>query len=111
MPQRSTTVTMHSACETSGGDRADRSDRWREPEATGNHGDPVGWAWIETPCWVEFDLDSDLLAGWLADAVSNHGLLLRGEGSGNREVVYWFFSREVANADVQPQLVVGYDVP
>ena len=85
---------------------------WDAAGATGDHGDAVGWAWIDAPGWVEFDLDpTELLAGWLADPVSNHGLLLRGEGSGNREVAYWFFSREYVNAGVQPQLVVGYDVP
>ncbi len=77
---------------------------WDAAGATGDHGDSVGWAWIDAPGWVEFDLNSDLLT-------NDYGFLLRGEGSENREVAYWFFSREYLNADVRPQLVVGYDVP
>jgi len=78
---------------------------WTGAGATGDHGDPVGWAWIGAPGWVEFDLDpAELLA-------NDYGYLVRGEGSGNREVSYWFFSREYVKADVRPQLVVGYNVP
>ena len=84
---------------------------WDDPGATGDHGDPVGWAWTDAPGWVEFELDTDLLTGWQADPASNHGLLLRGEGSENRKVAYWFFSREHGNAAAHPQLVVGYNVP
>jgi len=55
--------------------------------------------------WVEFDLDpAELLA-------NDYGFLLRGEGSENREVSYWFFSSEYVNAGVHPQLVVGYNLP
>ena len=78
---------------------------WDEPGATGDHGDPVGWAWIDAPGWVEFDLDP---AGLLA---SDYGFLVRGEGTDNREVAYWLFSREYVNAAIQPQLLVGYNVP
>jgi len=78
---------------------------WTEAGATGDHGDPVGWAWIDAPGWVEFDLDpAELLA-------NDYGFLLRGEGSENRQVSYWFFSSEYVNADVHPQLVVGYNLP
>jgi hypothetical protein len=77
---------------------------WSEPGATADHSDPIGWAWIDTPGWVEFDLDIDLLT-------NDYGFLLRGEGSDNREVASWFFSREYLNPDVQPKLIVGYDVP
>jgi len=65
----------------------------------------VGWAWIGAPGWVEFDLDiNELLA-------NDYGYLLQGEGSENRQVSYWFFSREYVNADAHPQLVVGYNLP
>jgi hypothetical protein len=78
---------------------------WTEAGATGDHGDPVGWAWIGAPGWVELDLDpAELLA-------NDYGYLLRGEGSENRQVSYWFFSREYVKAGVHPQLVVGYNVP
>ena len=80
---------------------------WNEPDATGDHGPPAGWAWTNAPGWVEFDLDVDLLALW----IGNYGFLVRGEGSEQRKVAYWFFSREYWNADVQPQLVVGYNLP
>ena len=84
---------------------------WDAAGATGDHGDPVGWAWSDAPGWVEFELDTDLLTGWQADPASNHSLLLRGEGSENRKVAYWFFSREHGNAAAHPQLVVGYNMP
>ena len=86
---------------------------WDEAGATGagDLGDPVGWAWTNTPGWVEFDLDPALVAAWLADAGSNHGLLLRGEGSENRRVAYRFLSQEHGNAAAHPQLVVGYNLP
>jgi len=78
---------------------------WNAAGATGDHGDAVGWAWIGAPGWVEFDLDiNELLA-------NDYGYLLRGEGSENRQVSYWFFSREYVNAGVHPQLVVGYNLP
>jgi len=82
---------------------------WDEPGATNDHGDPVGWGWIETPGWVQLDLDTSLLAGWLADPASNHGLLVRGEGTENREVAFWFFSREGTNPAAQPRMIVGYN--
>ena len=84
---------------------------WSGPGATGadDHTAPAGWAWTDAPGWVEFDLETNLLTGWLADPGSNHGLLLRGEGSANRKVAYWFFGREYWNGDVHPHLVVGYN--
>ena len=86
---------------------------WEEAGATGagDHGDPVGWAWTDTLGWVEFDLDPAVVAGWLADPASNQGLLLRGEGSINRKVAYWFLSQEHGNVFAHPQLVVGYNLP
>ncbi len=86
---------------------------WEEAGATGasDHGDPVGWAWTNTLGWVAFDLDPALVAAWLADEGSNHGLLLRGEGSENRRVAYRFLSQEHGNAAAHPQLVVGYNLP
>ena len=86
---------------------------WDEAGAAGagDHGAPVGWAWTNTLGWVEFDLDPALVAAWLADAGSNHGLLLRGEGSENRRVAYWFLSQEHGNGAAHPQLVIGYNLP
>jgi hypothetical protein len=74
---------------------------WDGEGATGDHGDPVGWAWLGAPGWVEFDLDPS--------GLSEHGLLVRGEGSENREVAYLFLSREYEKTAAQPQLVVGYE--
>ena len=37
--------------------------------------------------------------------------MLRGKGSVNRKVAYWFLSREHGNAAVLPQLVIGYNLP
>jgi hypothetical protein len=40
-----------------------------------------------------------------------HGLLLKSEGSENREVAYWFTSREYwYHPERQPQLIVEYDL-
>jgi len=86
---------------------------WEEAGATGagDHGEPVGWGWTNTLGWVEFDLDPAMVAGWLADAGSNQGLLLRGEGSINRKVACWFLSKEHGNGAAHPQLVIGYNLP
>ena len=81
---------------------------WAEPGATGDHGDPVGWSWIDGRGWAKFNLDPALLASWLADPGGNHGLLVRGEGTWNREVAYHFFSREGSNPGAQPRLVLHY---
>ena len=50
---------------------------------------------------MEFDLDPS--------AVNDNGLLIRGEGTWNREVSYWFFSGDYGNGGVHPRLVVGYE--
>ena len=85
--------------------QAEDSLPWDEPGAAGDHGDPVGWAWMDAPGWVEFDLYADLL-------MEDYGFLVRGEGSENREVEYAFFSRENdVNTELSPQLVVGYNGP
>jgi hypothetical protein len=76
---------------------------WDGAGATADHGDPVGWAWMEKPGWVEFDLDpARLLEG-------ENGWLIRGEGSRSRQVTYWFLSREYENPALQPQLLVSYE--
>jgi len=80
---------------------------WDEPGAAGDHGPAVGWGWVEAPGFVEIDLDVGTLMGWLGD----DGFLVRGEGSWNREMEGWFFSREWPNAELQPQLIAGYTVP
>ncbi len=85
---------------------------WEKPGAAGeaDHESPVGWSWIDAPGWAEFELDAAVVAGWHADPDSNHGLLMRGEGTENREVAYWFFSKEYEPGDeVHPRLVVGYN--
>jgi hypothetical protein len=77
---------------------------WSVAGATADHGAPVGWGWIDgVPGWVEIDLDVATLMGWL----ENNGFLIRGEGTWNREVAYWYFSREYGNAGVHPRLVLG----
>ena len=65
--------------------------------------------WVYLVC-AEFDLDPTMVAGWLANPDSNRGLLLRGEGSSNRKVAYWFLSREHGNTAGQLQLIIGYDL-
>jgi hypothetical protein len=54
---------------------------------------------------VEIEIDPAALMG------CEHGFLIRGEGTWNREVDYSFFSREYINAGVHPQLVVEYEGP
>jgi hypothetical protein len=88
---------------------------WQNAGATGDtgaadHGAAVGWEWIDGRGWAVFDLDPALLAEWLAEPESNHGLLVRGEGSPSRKVQYQFLSREGGSAAAYPRLVVGYDL-
>lgn len=47
---------------------------------------------------------------WLGDAASNHGLLLRGEGSEVRKVAYVFLTREYPVLDTRPRLELDYMV-
>ncbi|HUW11145.1 MAG TPA: choice-of-anchor D domain-containing protein, partial [Anaerolineae bacterium] len=76
---------------------ADAVTPWESPGAVLDHGDPVGWGWISAPGsagaagWVEFDLDPATLLD------SGNGILIRGEGTWNREVAYSFFSKEYGN--------------
>jgi len=76
---------------------------WTSAGAVGDYGAAAGWSWTDSPGWVEIDLDPA--------ALSEHGFIVRGEGSWDREVAGQFFSREYAEAAVRPQLVVGYDLP
>jgi len=85
---------------------------WEEAGAVGqaDHGSPVGWSWIDAAGWVKFELDAAVVAEWHTDPDSNHGLLVRGEGSEHRKVAYWFFSKEYGpGEEVHPRLVVGYN--
>jgi hypothetical protein len=63
---------------------------------------------VGTLC-AEFDLDPAVVAGWLADPGSNHGLIVRGEGVTSVEA--WFTSREHPATAIRPQLTVGYETP
>ena len=65
----------------------------------------MGWGWIDGRGWVEFELDPATLLD------NAYGLLIRGEGTWNREVAYSFFSREYGNAGVWPQLIVEFSGP
>jgi hypothetical protein len=84
---------------------------WPEPA----FGDPMGWGWLDDPvcqaACIEIELDPAVAQTWLADPSSNHGLLLRGEGSPNRKVEDWLASREHGNGGMHPQLIVEYNVP
>ena len=44
----------------------------------------------------------------LVAAETSHGLLIRGEGTGTRQVEVDFLSREAGNAGAQPRLMVNY---
>jgi hypothetical protein len=74
---------------------------WPEPA----YGDPVGWAWLNAPGWVVFDLDPAVVAG------NEYGFIVRGEGSENRKVGYSFLSSDFPALLQQPQLVVTYGLP
>lgn len=58
--------------------------------------------------WYSFDITA-LVAQWVADPVSNYGLLLRGSGSDS--VSYSFASSNYPSVSVRPQLQVEYMVP
>ena len=60
------------------------------------------------PC-AEFDLDPAVIAEWLTNPESNHGLIVRGEGVTSVET--WFASREHPAQPIQPRLIVGYETP
>jgi hypothetical protein len=78
---------------------------WSGPGSAEDYGAPPGWAWMDGPGWVAIDLNPSSLLD------SGNGLIIRGEGSENRQVAYWFFSREYENTDLQPQLVFEYEGP
>jgi len=84
---------------------------WEEAGATGSgdHGDRSGWGWIGDLGQVELTV-TEAVEAWLADPASNHGLLLRGEGSESRRVAYVFLTRECPALDRRPRLELDYVV-
>ena len=84
---------------------------WEEVGATGatDHGDRAGWGSIGDLGPVELTVTT-AVQQWLADPASNHGLLLRGEGSENRKVSYAFLTKEYPPLDPRPRLELDYVV-
>jgi hypothetical protein len=75
---------------------------WAGAGASADYGDPMGWAWLDAPGWVEIELNPAALLD------SEDGLLIRGEGTASRQVAYWFVSREAGSPALEPRLVLGY---
>ena len=91
---------------------------WEAPGAVGeaDHGPPAGWAWVypsSSPPRVQAEFDvTELVKEWLADPAGNHGVLIRGEGSGHHEVEWQFLSRNSnAVASAKPHLEINYIAP
>lgn len=73
---------------------------------------PSAAAWVgdlDTYAWTGTDLRADV-QGWLADAATNHGWLLRGDETAARSVRR-FDSRESATPSSRPLLTIVYSEP
>lgn len=90
---------------------------WEVPgaEGDGDRGPAVGWDWVDSESGIDFLMEfeiTELVAEWLANPASNHGVLIRGEGSGEQAVEWFFPSRESnAVADAKPRLEITYSTP
>ncbi len=60
--------------------------------------------------WVSFDV-TDMVRYWTAHPSENHGLVIKGFRYMDQTVMYTFWSSEVSNAGLRPQLCVGYLMP
>jgi hypothetical protein len=90
--------------------RASQVEAWGLPGATDSSDylpEVVGEASLhQADGWIELDVTA-AVQRWMAQPASNQGLILRAEGPVS--VGYTFYSSEISDATVRPQLVVGFD--
>jgi hypothetical protein len=81
---------------------------WAAPGASATsdtNAQPAAIQTLQTTTWYDFDLRS-LVAAWVANPVSNRGVLLAGPGSGSGQ--YFLRSSDYADLQFRPKLVVTY---
>ena len=62
---------------------------------------------VQENSWVSFDI-SGLVAKWVSGAALNHGIMIKGNHSGNEAK---FYSSEYSDESFRPVLTVSYSVP